>query len=393
MFLTTLTRAAICAAGSALMLLWAGFVLSPAPGGPQPARPGAAAVRKGRIMDNAASEKHDHAPLADKPKRKPKKTGPGRFIWPIVRIAVLVYLGLALLLLLFQGRLVYHPMREIEATPQSLSMEYEDVRFTTSDGVEIAAWFVPARRAGGRHAKPQAAGGQNVATKAAGTAPGKHAPRRPRGVVLFCHGNGGNISHRLYTLHMYHRLGFAALIFDYRGYGRSAGSPSEQGTYKDAEAAWEYLIEKRGCSPADIVVHGRSLGGAVAAYLAEKHKPALVILESTFSSIPDVGAHYYPFLPIRWLARIRYNTLARMENIRCRVLSMHSKGDGIIPYKLGRRVYEAANEPKDFIEMTAGHNEGFSTQQYEDSLADYFNRVVPIHPSPHSTRPRSFGPG
>ena len=150
-----------------------------------------------------------------------------------------VYVGFSLLVGLFQSKLVYHPLSTIEATPTDAGLEYRDVSITTSDGVELHAWFCP-------------------------------APEE-RGVVLFCHGNGGNISGRLGSLVILHKLGLSTLIFDYRGYGRSEGSPSEEGTYLDADAAWCHLTEEMKIGPGRIIVFGRSLGGAVAAKLATKH--------------------------------------------------------------------------------------------------------------------------
>jgi len=151
----------------------------------------------------------------------------------------------------------------------------------------------------------------------------------------------------------------SVLIVDYRGYGQSEGRISEQGTYLDAEAAWRYLVEQRGVSPEEIIIFGRSLGGGVATWLAGVHPPRALILESTFTSVPDIGAGQFPFVPVRWLARIHYNSLERLRQIHVPVLIIHSPDDTTIPYSHGERLFEAANEPKEFLEIQGGHNEGF----------------------------------
>jgi uncharacterized protein len=258
-----------------------------------------------------------------------------------------VYLALCLMLLLLQSRLVFFPTRALEATPADARLAYEDVWLRTDDGLRLHGWWVPVAE--------------------------------PRGTVLFFHGNAGNISHRLVSLRTFHRLGYSTLIFDYRGYGRSEGSPSEAGTYRDAEAAWRHLTEERGIAPETIALFGRSLGGAVAAWLAERHPTGAVILESTFTSVPDLGAELYPFLPVRLLARIRYPTLARMEHLRAPVLVVHSRNDDIIPFHHGRRLWEAAREPKAFLELVGTHNDGFVTTgpRYETELARFLAEHLP----------------
>lgn len=256
----------------------------------------------------------------------------------LVTIIVILYLGLTLLLFLFQARFIYFPTRRLEASPARIGLAYESVTLVTEDGVKLSAWFIPA---------PEA-----------------------RGALLFFHGNAGNISHRLTSIEQFHRLGLHVFIIDYRGYGQSEGQPTEAGTYRDAAAAWRYLTEERGFKPEQIVIFGRSLGGAVGAWLAQNQPPAALILESTFTSIPDMAARQFPFLPTRLLARIRYNTLERLPQVTCPVLIIHSPADEIIPYSHGRRLFEVANEPKAFLELQGGHNEGFmlSSPAYEAGL-------------------------
>ena len=272
-----------------------------------------------------------------------------QMIWHILIMLAGAYLLLVALLFFFQGSLVYQPRRQFIATPDQHErpMDYEDVSLTTSDGVKLHGWFVPAAAA--------------------------------RGTVLMFHGNAGNISHRLDTIAIFHRLGYNAMIIDYRGYGRSEGSPGEEGTYRDAEAAWTYLTRERRIDPDRIVIFGRSLGAAVATWLAvEKHSAGLII-ESAFTSVPDFGAEVYKFLPVRLLARIKYDTLGRIDKLRCGLLVIHSPDDEIVPYHHGQKIFEAAKEPKRFQEISGGHNDGFlaSGSLYTDALAEFLAGSIP----------------
>ncbi len=241
----------------------------------------------------------------------------------------LAYVGFAGLLFLFQERLAYYPEigREMHSSPREHGMDYQALTLNTADEERLDAWFVPA---------PQA-----------------------QGVVLFLHGNAGNLSQRLDSIAMFHRLGYAVLIFDYRGYGRSSGKPSEAGLHLDAETAWAYLTEVRGIAPDDIVLFGESLGGALAAHLAARQRPGALVLASAFTSVPDLAADLYPWLPARWLARLRYDTRAALARVDCPVLVAHSPDDEIIPYHHGQELYAAASEPKMFLALAGGHNDGF----------------------------------
>lgn len=268
--------------------------------------------------------------------------------WRIAASTIVVGLGiyaiLAICLYAFQSHLVYFPQRSMGAVPSDAGLSFETIQLETSDGIKLHAWFVPAPR--------------------------------PRGVLLYFHGNAGNISHRLEALSQFHRLGMSTLILDYRGYGQSEGSPSEEGTYRDAEAAWQYLTVVRGLQPEQIILLGRSLGGAIASWLAGRVRPRALVIESTFTSIPDRGAEVYPFFPVRMLARIEYNTLEYIGNVRCPLLIVHSPEDEIVPFSHGQRLFDAAGLPKEFLQISGGHNEGFfvSAEQYERGLSDFFSR-------------------
>ncbi len=262
-------------------------------------------------------------------------------IWHILVYAAIAYVTFAFVMFLLQSRLIYYPnmpSRAVTATPDQAGLIYERVEFAAKDGVRLDGWFLPAEM--------------------------------PRGVLLFFHGNAGNISHRLESLRIFRDLGLSTFIFDYRGYGRSEGKVSEQGTYRDAEAAWLYLTVERGVPEQSIVYFGRSLGASIAAHLAMTHVPKALILESAFTSAPDVAARTYPFLPVRWLARFQYNTREYLKSVTAPVLIVHSPQDEIIRFEHGRALFASANEPKRFLEILGGHNEGFlvSGKTYVDAI-------------------------
>jgi len=263
-------------------------------------------------------------------------------VWIIIIIIGVCGLG-AGIFLIFQSKLIYYPVREIAAAPDSIGLNFENVSLVTTDGLSLSGWFVPCENA--------------------------------RAVVLFCHGNGGNISHRLDTIELLQRLGLDTFIFDYRGFGQSEGKPNEQGTYRDVEAAWRYLVEERKIQPARIIVFGSSMGGPIAAYLAGSHQPGVLIIESTFTSIPDVAARRFPYLPARLLMRFKYNTAKYLRNVNCPVMVIHSRDDEMLPFENGERLFEIAREPKRFLEITGTHNEGFMTSGmvYEEGLNTFIS--------------------
>ena len=241
----------------------------------------------------------------------------------------------------FQSRLIFFPntpSRAVGPGPDSIGLAFESVEILTEDGTKLDAWYVPALE--------------------------------PRGTVLFFHGNAGNISHRLDSLRVFNHLGLSTLIFDYRGYGRSKGKVSEPGFYRDAEAAWRHLTEERRIPVAEIVIFGRSLGAAVAAHVAGRHRPGALIIESGFVSVPDMAAELYPWLPARRLARIGFPTGDYLKSVSCPVLVVHSRDDEIIPFGHGQSLFEIAREPKQILELRGGHNDGFlvSGRQYLDGL-------------------------
>ncbi len=245
-------------------------------------------------------------------------------------------------LVLLQGRRLYHPTRELEALPSDLGLPYENVFLTTSDNVSLHGWFIPADQAC-----------TNVLT------------------LLMCHGNGGNISHRLDSFAVYHSLGLSVLAFDYRGYGQSAGSPSERGMYLDAAAAWDFLIHQRRCSTSKTIILGRSLGGAVAAQLASTASPAGLVIESAFTSVKDLAAEYHPLLPARRLCRFEYSTIKYIQQVRCPVLLLHSRQDQTVPFAHAQRLLNAAPNDKKLIELTGSHNDAHRAAAYAIALREF----------------------
>ena len=273
-------------------------------------------------------------------------TGKLRMIFAILSTLVLAYVGMTAVLYVFQANFTFFPQRAIGPTPHDVGLAYDAVSFRTEDGIELSAWFVPAPRA--------------------------------RATVLFCHGNGGNISDRLEYIEMFHRLHLNTLMFDYRGYGQSGGKPTEPGLYRDAEAAWGYLTQTRGTPPGEVVVFGESLGGAVAAWLARKEKPGALVISSAFTSLPDIAAHHYPFLPARLLCRYRFDTLEYLRGVACPVLILHSCEDEIVPYIQGRRLYETVQGPREFLQIRGGHNTCLTVSQESIAagLEDFLRRYL-----------------
>jgi fermentation-respiration switch protein FrsA (DUF1100 family) len=235
----------------------------------------------------------------------------------------------------------------LAATPADIGLPFETVRLTTTDGIRLHGWFIPAVT--------------------------------PRGTLLFSHGNAGNVSHRLDSVRLFHSLNLNVLIYDYRGYGESEGKPSEEGTYRDVQAAWNYLRGHCSMAPEAIIIFGRSLGAAVAADLASQVSAAGVILESAFTSIPDMAASLYPWMPVRLLVRFHYDNLAKIRRITSPLLVAHSREDEIIPYAQGVRLFAQASEPKQFLELHGGHSDGYqvSRKLYTTTMRQFLDDILP----------------
>ncbi|OHB33587.1 MAG: hypothetical protein A2X84_11875 [Desulfuromonadaceae bacterium GWC2_58_13] len=210
---------------------------------------------------------------------------------------------------------IYFPDRSLVATPALFELTYEEVSFAAVDGTRLHGWYLPGE------------------------------PDRP--LILFCHGNAGNISHRLDNLRQLRRLGVSVFIFDYRGYGNSDGKASEAGTYSDARGALAWL-KNRGWSQQKIIYFGRSLGAAIAVQLALEHPPAGLILETPFTSIAAMGRHHNPilYLALGWLLDARYDNLAKIAQIRVPLVIFQGDRDSIVPPAMARQLFDTANEPK-----------------------------------------------
>lgn len=239
-----------------------------------------------------------------------------------------------------ERRTIYFPMKDIEITPDAVGLEYEDVYFVTADRVKLNGWLLPAQDS--------------------------------RFILILCHGNAGNISHRIEKIQILHQLGLSIFMFDYRGYGRSQGRPSERGLYRDAEAAYNYLVSERRIKPENIVVYGESLGGAVAIDLATKRDIKALITEGTFSSTRDVARVVYPFLP-SFLVSSSFDSARKIRQISAPKLIIHSTNDEIIPFRLSNLLFEAAPGPKRFLKLMGGHNTAFldSEELYRSGIADF----------------------
>jgi fermentation-respiration switch protein FrsA (DUF1100 family) len=289
---------------------------------------------------------------------------------PMKRVAVLAVLiaaGFATILgamVVFEESLIFFPTRypvgrwEVERVGRGIGCVISDRWFSTDDGVRLHGWWL---------------------------SPVGEIDGGP--VLLFFHGNAGNLSDRAeLAAELATRVGARVFILGYRGYGRSDGRPSEEGLYRDARAAWYELTGPLGVSPERIVVFGKSLGGAVAVDLVEEVEPAGLIVESSFTSIPDMAAIHYPFVP-KGVIRTRLDSLSKIPKVDCPKLFIHSPADEVVPYRLGRQLYDAAREPKRFHEVVgAGHNETWLV-----GGADYFRAirdfVASVAAGPHHNGP------
>ncbi|MCK4373244.1 MAG: alpha/beta hydrolase [candidate division Zixibacteria bacterium] len=254
----------------------------------------------------------------------------------VVTIAVGGFVAFGVYLYLIQDRMVFFPTRDLEASPGDIGLGFQEVRIDVTDGESIHAWYIPAPS--GSHVTGQSGDGG--------------AP-----TVLFCHGNAGNISHRLETIECLAALGANVMLFDYRGYGQSDGAPSETNMYADAAACYRWLTGSQGVRSDQIVLFGRSLGGAVAIELASRVDCAGLIVESSFTSAKEMGRLMFPYFPIGLLLRYEFNSIQKIGQINCPLLVTHSPSDDLVPFAMGRRLYDRAVDPKRFVELKGGHNE------------------------------------
>jgi uncharacterized protein len=268
-----------------------------------------------------------------------------RMIWTIAASVAVIYVGLLILLRVFESRLIYFPgrQRHLLAAPAGLGLSPERVEIPTDDGVTLVGWVIPASNSSG-------------------------------GLwLLMCHGNAGNLSEFDRPVHYagLRGLGLNLLAYDYRGYGESGGSPSEQGLYRDAQAGYRYLREKRQVPPDRIVVFGHSLGSAVAVDLVSRVPAAGLILDGALTSVIDRGQELYPYIPVRWMAASKFNSLEKIAGIQIPKLFLHAMGDDVVPLAHGRRLFDAAAPPKTFVELQGGHGDVFDVDS-----ANYFGSIA-----------------
>lgn len=295
------------------------------------------------VMDREASSKNASLPKAE-PSKLSKTLLQSYGNW--ARWLAIIYLVVLLLLMIFEEKLIFLPMRHT-ADWIKPAVQVEDANFQAADGTRLHGWLL--------------------------------AHDNPRAVVLFAHGNAGNLSHRLpmiLKLKEQHRV--SIMVFDYRGYGYSEGTPNEQGILQDARAARAWLADRCNIAQTDIVLMGRSLGGGVMVDLAAKDGARGLILESCFSSLPDVAAYHYPWFPVRLLMRNRLDAAEKIADYHGPLLQSHGDADSIIPYRLGRRLFEAANEPKQWFKIPKGHHNDSQPRKYYQALEKFFDQLPTV---------------
>ncbi|MFL5403460.1 MAG: alpha/beta hydrolase [Gemmatimonadales bacterium] len=273
--------------------------------------------------------------------------------WTILGVAVLLYLGLLVLLRVYESRLIYFPgkARTLVPPPAALGLPVQRFETSTEDGIRLVGWVIPS------------------------------VPESTGFWLLICHGNAGNLSEFDRPLHYagLHRLGLSLLAFDYRGYGESGGIPTESGLYRDADAAYRYLREKRGVAADRIVIFGHSLGSAVAIDLASRVPAAGLIVEGAFSSALARGQELYPYIPVRWIAASRFSSIDKIRSVTVPKLFLHARGDEVIPLAHGKRLYEAAPPPKSFVELEGTHGDAFDVDSahYFEAIASFLEAIPP----------------
>ena len=276
-------------------------------------------------------------PYTDKPVKEAMTSYVIIFVLSLLLLNVWMYFQ--------QPRMIFYPIRELYQTPADWGLDYEDVTFNTADNVQLHGWYIPYQQS--------------------------------QQVLLFFHGNAGNISHRRDSIELFHRLGLSVFIIDYRGYGKSKGRPAEQGLYQDASAAWRYVTDEKGFASDQILIFGRSLGGAVAARLASGVQARGLILESTFSSARDFARAVFPILSRLVLTRYDFNTAENIQRVKYPLLVLHSPDDEIIPFHLGEKVFQSAHQPKRLVRMQGDHNNGFLQSQpgYEQEFDSWLKTI------------------
>ncbi len=264
-----------------------------------------------------------------------------------MKILLIVVIALVLFRIYFiflEQQSLYYPAMEVSETPAEIGIAYEEVTFKTSDGESLNAWYVPVKDA--------------------------------ETTVLYCHGNAGNICHRLHKVKFFHEMGVNFFIFDYRGYGKSSGRPGERGLYNDAIAAYDYLMSREDVDKSKIVMYGKSLGGPIAAEVCLRRKVSALILESSFASVVIRTQQIYPFLPMKFLITQKYDAVAKVKNIDIPKLIVHGRNDEVISFNHGQILFDTAAEPKQFLSFEGGHNDEVyvTSLEYKEKLEKFLSR-------------------
>lgn len=255
-----------------------------------------------------------------------------------------IYVGVGLYLYFNQKNMIFFPKKNFDASPKEYNLQWENVDIRVSNKENIFGWYFPI------------------------------ADAKADKVVLFCHGNAGNISDRLPTVKFLVGLKINVFIFDYRGYGKSKGELSEVNVYGDARLGYHWLIHEKKFKPKDIFILGRSLGGAVAIDLAKDVECGGLIVESSFTSTMDLGKKMFPWFPIKSLTKYRFDSIDKIDLVNCHLLIAHSPDDDVIPFYMGQALFEKAKEPKKFFHLQGRHNEieYLKDPQYIQALTDFF---------------------
>ncbi|NTV29564.1 MAG: alpha/beta hydrolase [Candidatus Omnitrophica bacterium] len=256
---------------------------------------------------------------------------------------VAVFLAFFLFVRYLEKTALFYPSQDMHASPADAGLAFEDVWFRAEDGVKLHGWFIP----------------------------GDNARRN----MLYFHGNAGNISDRVEKMAFFRSLGFNVFVFDYRGYGLSEGRPDETGIFRDGRAAFDHIASRADVGRLPTVLYGASVGGAVSIDVASLRRPAALITEATFTNAKDVARIYYPFVP-GFMISLKFESDRKITAISCPKLMLHSRTDEIIPYRLGRRLFEKAAEPKEFLEVRGGHNDNVfqSMDMVREAMARFLGK-------------------
>jgi len=261
----------------------------------------------------------------------------------VILTSLIVVVVFVLYIRFLEKNTLFLPIAEIVATPKEMDLPYEDIYFSTIDKVRLNGWLVKS-------------------SKSSNT-------------VLFIHGNAGNIGDRLAKIAMFHEMGLNVFIFDYRGFGKSEGKPSEQGIYYDALAAYDYLVSREDVNNKRIIIYGVSMGGTAAVEVAWRRKAQPLILDSTFSSAADMAKRIFPLAP-SFLLSVKLDNIGKIPHVLGPKLFIHSQGDEVIPFALGKKLFDAAPGPKHFLEIEGDHNGAFleSPQEFKAGIIAFLEK-------------------